>query len=365
MRRFSLPLLWIVPLCLAGGGAAADTPPSRWERAADPAKAEAWDLHVNVSEVMAVAGPSLTKDESERKRLLERVRDALEGAHAATSPELALRFDLGEIYERIEHFGRAIEVLEPALALAADDDPRAERAWNALATAYAKTDDSRKEIHAYDRLLALTVNAGERARILANRAEAEMRLAHLDLAVEGYKDALAVSESATGSPNLFVDGVLAHWGLTVALDRSGDVSGSAREATLTVGQNGLDIIQQPYVFFVPDYELFYYIGLGRMALAKQAGNARQVAVLWGATEGAWTSYVAGAEKAQGDCETRVACLSTPGSECEQRRKLACPADRWLPLAKAHLARAQKERAQAEKRAGVRISPRVGAEIRID
>jgi tetratricopeptide (TPR) repeat protein len=358
-----LSMGWLTSL--TGRAALAGTPPSRWDRAKDPAKADAWDLHVSVSEAMAMARLSSTS-ESERDRLLEMRRDALEGAHAATSPYLFLRFDLGELYERIEHYGEAIQVLEPALALAPDDDPATERAWDALATAYAKTDDSHKEIHAYGKILALTVSMWERARVLANRAEAEMRLGHLDEAVEGYKDALAISESNTGSSSSFVDGVLAHWGLTVALDRLGDATGSEREAALTVTQHGLEVIRGDGVFFVPDYELFYYLGLGGMARAKQAASTRDAASAWSATEAAWMSYVSGAVNMEADCEKRHACADgATEAECERTKKLACPADRWLARAKAHLAHAHKERIRAEERAGIHVRPRLGAEIRVD
>jgi tetratricopeptide (TPR) repeat protein len=363
-KAFGLALLPVVsPLLLGAGVALADTPPSRWERTEDPDKADAWDLHVSVSREMSIAGLSTTNG-PDSERIRERVRAILKDALKAPNPESFLLYDLGEVDSRLDHFGEVIEVLEPALARAGDDDPATERAWNAIAIAYAKTDDSHKEIHAYDRLLALTVDELERARILSNRAEAEMRLGHLEAAVEGYKDALAVSEANTGSSSLFFDSVLAHWGLTVALDRSGDVTGSEREASLTVGQGGLEAIRRKVVFFVPDYELFYYVGLGTMARAREAAGLREAAVIWSASEAAWTAYVTGALKAESACERAHACEG-PDAECERKRKLACPGDLWLSLATAHLAHAQKERVKAEKRAGIRVPPRLGAEIRID
>jgi tetratricopeptide (TPR) repeat protein len=346
---------------LGAGVALADTPPSRWDRAENPDEADTWDLHVSVTRATTIARLRTTSA-SDAERIRERVRTMLNDALKAPNPNPVLRYDLGEVDTRLDHFGEAIEVLEPALAQAGEDDPASERPWNAIATAYAKTDDSHKEIYAYDRLLALTVDDWERARILANRAEAEMRLGHLDAAVEGYKDALAVTEANT--TGLFFDSVLAHWGLTVALDRSGDVTGSEREASLTVSQGGLEALRREEVFFVPDYEVYYYVGLGRMARAKQATGSREAAVIWSAAEAAWMAYVAGAMKSESSCEKAYVCEG-PDAECDRKRKLACPGDRWLPLATAHLARAQKERARAEKRAGIHVPPRLGAEIRID
>jgi tetratricopeptide (TPR) repeat protein len=348
--RLRWPVLLALAVATFGAPALADTPPSRWDRAKSPVLSDAWDLHVRVSEEIHLADSKVRGPE--RMTQLNAIRDELERAGAATSPDVRLRFDLGEVYQDLDHFAAAIAVLEPALALA-PDHPDAESAWNVLATAHAKLDHSREEIRGYDKILELTVDIFRRVQIVANRAEAEMRLGNLDDALLGYRDAIALSDSVTGVIALFEANVLARWGLAVALDRSGDPNGGLREAALAMSENGFHIIQDENVFFVPRYEIAYYLGLGKTALAQKAMTPRDALELWSQAEDLWGYYVEKAEASRDDCE-RVHGLpagkgsATPGP---------CPEDRWLPLARAHLARAQKERASAEKRAGTKRAPR--------
>jgi tetratricopeptide (TPR) repeat protein len=355
-------------LCVASGvvfagglPAAADTPPSQWDRAKDPALAASWELHVRVANELLAArlierGPS---SKEQRDRIVSRVRDELEEAGAKASPDPRLRFDLGVVYLELDHYQAAIEVTESGLAMA-PDHPAAEEAWNILATAHAKLDQSHEEIVAYDKILALTVDLEQRARVGANRAEAEMRLGHLDEAVRGYKDAIALSESVAGSPHLFENSVLARWGLAVALDRWGDPSGALREASLAATQNGFMLIgdgfhirQSDDVYFVPAYEVLYYRALGWTSMAQKPTTAKDGVVYWSHAEDLWGDYAANADSAQ--------------KECERQKARACPEDRWLKLAKAHLTSAVKERMAAEKKAGVKRMPRqehLGREIMI-
>jgi tetratricopeptide (TPR) repeat protein len=267
----------------------------------------------------------------------------LEEAHAESSPDVRLRFDLGEMYQDLEHYSKAIEVLEPALGMA-PDHPAAAQAWSSIASAYAHLDRSAEEIAAYDAVLARTMNVAERANVLGNRAEAEMRLGHLEEAIAGYRDAIAVAGSVSGRTSLVASYVLAHWGLAVALDRSGDTSAGAREAELAVqldpGRNwpkGTIIANDSgdpdlEVYFVPDYEVFYYLGLGMAEVAKQAGGPT-AASLWGKTATMWATYISGAEL------------------WEQRHKDLH--DRWMPRARVHFAKAERERSAAEKRSHAR------------
>jgi tetratricopeptide (TPR) repeat protein len=328
----------------------ADTPPSPWDRAKSPEVARAWDLHARVTTQLSIAAESKASA-SERMEILGELRDELERAGAKTSPDVLLRFDLGRVYGEMEHYVAAIEVIEPALAVA-PHHPAAESAWDTLATAHAKLDHSREEIRAYDAILGLTVDVSERARVLANRAEAEMRLGALDEAISGYREALALSESNT-VPEMFEESVLAHWGLAVALDRSGDPQGALHEAGLAVSQDGLQILRQPYVFFVPHYEIKYYLALAATVLGDKALNPREGLEYRAAAEDLWEDFVQGAEDARDDCE--------------RQHPHNCAEDRWAKMAQSHLTRAKKDRAAAEKRAGAKRAPRrhLGREIKID
>jgi tetratricopeptide (TPR) repeat protein len=329
--------------------ALADTPPTKWDRAKNPSLADSWDLHVRIRQELTAAG--LERREESLETTLSEVRDELEQAGAATSPDVRLRFDLGEIYVDLKHYPSAIQVLVPALALA-PDDPAAVSAWGELAVAYAKLDQSREEVRAYDEVLARSMSLFERALMTANRAEAEMRLGNLDEAVAGYREAIALSESVSGLSNLFKQNVLARWGLAVALDRSGDPSGALREAALAASQNGFNALKDPDVFFVPDYEVAFYYALGWTALAQKPPNAKDGLELWGRAEDEWSLYLRGAESAQADCD-RV-------------RTHPCAGDRWLSLVRAHLDHAKRERVLAEKHAGLKRTPplHLGHEIMI-
>jgi tetratricopeptide (TPR) repeat protein len=316
--------------------ARADTPPSRWDRARDPAVGEAWDLHARVREFMA---PIRSEVLGLRELRLQQARTELESARAATSADVRLRFDLGQVYEELRHNQQAIDVLQPALAMA-PDHPAAADAWIDLAFAYARLDRSREERDAYDAYLARTPDGGGRATALLNRAEAEMRLGDLEDAVLGYRDAIDACDAASTLEDMFETGVLARWGLAVVLDRSGDATGAAREAVSAAQLDPKEEIIDSQkmcgtslcVFFVPDYERDWYLGLGRAEHAKQEPDPRKAALLWKRTEEKWADYVSRAD----------------------------PKDRWLPLAKAHLAATQKRRAAAERRAQ-RGRPATGGE----
>jgi tetratricopeptide (TPR) repeat protein len=347
----------------------ADTPPSRWDRARDPAVGDAWRLHLEVSEMVVTAKSD--KNKADSQRIFGEARDALLRASAASSPDMVLRFDLGEVDTELEHYGEAKKVLEQALT-DAPDEATAERAWSSLATAYAKTDDSKKEIEAYDKLLGMTLWVGERARIVSNRAEAEMRLGRLDDAIAGYKDALALVESVAGLQSLDSDEILSRWGLAVALDRAGDPTGSQREVRLLLGEGGMSVLHQDFVFFVPSYEIYYYVGLGWDEIAKRPGafrdravTPRDVAEDWFRTEEIWGRFVTGAEAAGLVCEEKVSCAGSSQADCDRRKREACPEDRWLHLARTHYEHAHKERLVSEKRAGVHVDARHHGETMIE
>jgi tetratricopeptide (TPR) repeat protein len=359
-RRWGLSLA--VALVLFGASAGADTPPTKWDRAKSSVLSDAWDLHERVREELYIANSGPRTNPSERMTILNQARDELERAGAGTSPDVRLRFDLGDVYFQLDHFAAAISVLEPALALA-PNHPAAESAWNVFATAHAKLDHSVEEIHGYDKILELTLDVDQRGRVFANRAEAEMRLGRLDEAIRGYRDAIAISESVSGSSTMFEESVLARWGLAVALDRSGDPSGALREAALAVSENGMHIIQGENVFFVPKYELAYYLALGVTSLTTKPLSPKDALQYWSAAEDLWLKYAEGADAAREDCGR-----ARGGSEVAAAKPGgACPEDRWLPIVRLRLAHAQKERANAEKRAGTKRVPRghLGRQIMVE
>lgn len=321
MKRAALLLL-----CLAAipAQARADTPPNAWDIAKDPAARDLWDLHARVSQLLA--GPRLPNHMSEVREL--QARALLQAANAATSKDVRLRFDLGRVYEALRLHREAIAVLQPAVD-EYPDHPAVSNALLALAYAYAKLDQPKGEREAYKRFLAKDTTESSRATATLNLAEAEMRLGNLPDAIAGYREAVAISMELPNTMGGSLTAILGMWGLSVALDRSGDPVGAANETKLAnqldPGQRIIGDDRSDAVFFEPKHERFWYTALGAQEEARAAVDPRLAMLQWRAASERWNGYVRGAEATD-------------------------PTDRWLPLARAHLAAAKKALAAAEKRA---------------
>src|SRR5262249_31451497 len=149
------------------------------------------------------------------------------------------RFDLGRVYEELKMHERAVSALEGALGMA-KDHPAADSAWRTLAYAYAHLDRPDREREAYAHYLELETSPALRATAVLNVAEADMRLGQLDDAVAGYRDAIHLSFAASSSTET---GVLAVWGLAVALDRRGDATEAATQAKKAVSMDVRRVIE--------------------------------------------------------------------------------------------------------------------------
>jgi tetratricopeptide (TPR) repeat protein len=323
LRRRGIALAFAVMFGV--GLARADTPMNAWDAARDPAAAERSALHFRVREIMASAPPAL------RPATLTRVRTLLEQAHAEESPDVRLRFDLGEVYAGLEDNVRAVAVLQAAIDLA-PDDPAAVSASIALVNAYARLDRSEEERRVYELFLPKVTDEAARSTAMLNFAEARMHLGELEEAVSWYR---ATVDLAAQLPNVveltYHTGALAVWGLAAALDRSGDVPGGAKEASLAVVlDRDMGIIRlDPNVYFVPARERDWYVALGFIEYAKQAEDSRGAAIWWARAEGCWREYVQDAKEHGGK-------------------------DRWLELARTRLERAHAQRLAAERRTKGRV-----------
>lgn len=160
---------------------------------------------------------------------------------------------------------------------------------------------------------------------LSNRAEAEMRLGNLDEAVAGYRDVIErIEHMKFGTPGDYEALVLARWGLAVALDCSGDPAEAEHEAFVAAHQDPEEFYigrPEPEVFFVPAYERSWYLALGRTQHAKHEPDVRLRLSLWNKVVKTWVDYVSAAG----------------------------PHNRWVALARAHLASAEAEQREAAKR----------------
>jgi tetratricopeptide (TPR) repeat protein len=316
--------------------ASADTPPDGWTRIADPRAVANYNLHKEVERLLSrpdLPFPFALPVQAEMQE--NRARDLLEQANAENSGDVVLMFDLGVVYRRLDLYDKARRVLEAALARA-PEHPMAEQSWFDLAIVYAKLDRPMDERRAYREYLARATRPGLRATALSNLAETEMRLGNLSEAIVAYREAMAY---ANAMPNAGESGVLALWGLVVALDRYGDTTESQKEADRVVrlDRGNSLIANDRQVFFVPDYERAWYLALGAAARARQATDPRGALAQARAAEGEFAEYVA----------------------------KATTKDRWKPLAERHLTAARKERQRLE--AVVRLLPRApqrAAEIEI-
>jgi tetratricopeptide (TPR) repeat protein len=335
-------------LCLASvAPATADTPPSSWTRARDPAAGDRWALHVRVQRLLYSesldVGPLDVKHNEELR--LEIARSLLEEVDTAHSPDPRLRFDLGIVYDRLSAIRKtndlsqkAVDVLAPALAQAPDGEGSTE-GLEALAASYDRLERVKEEIATTRLFIPRLLRESSRALWLMNLGEAQMHLGHLTDAMASFQEALAISKPL----NLNLSIALTLWDVAVALDRSGDTGqalATAKEAaewnwidvrgsgSLQTARalTGWDAIQdEEDVYFVPDWEREWYLALGTAVAGRAATNARASAALWSQCEAHWKEYVRHAET-------------------------ATPPDRWLAIARVRLEHAHDERLAAERRA---------------
>lgn len=331
---------------VAGGRSArADTPPSVWDIAKDPAARERWQLHVEVRRLLVpdpmpvVPGlPFFPGGLAERERSLETARALLEQHDAVKSPDPVLRFDLGMVYQHLRHYEAAIQVLDEALKMA-PTHPAAEEAWIELAYAHSHLDHPKEERAAYRHYLELASRPSSRATALLNLGESEMRLGNLEDAIADFREVVHI---ASGGPlaDDYRTSILGVWDLAVALDRAGDPQGAAVEARRAQNMDLQRVIEdKEYVFFVPEHERLWYIALGKVEVAKQAADPVRAERAWRSVEQTWATYVHAAEATRHENDTL---------------------DRWLPLAKAHLAQARAQREAAERRVRAMPKPAPGS-----
>jgi tetratricopeptide (TPR) repeat protein len=316
--KLSRALTWIVLVAAmtAGGLCDAGDPPL-WDAARQPRlvrdvralrEAERAFLHARV-----VGGPGALLLMQEAERILERV-------DAASSPDPRVRFFYGRLLGHAGKDERAVKTLRDAIALA-PNHPSVGEAMFALAVSLARLGRPQEEIAAYDAWLKREPSREHRAIGLSNQAEAFMVAGRLDDAVHAYRLAVDLAQ----------DNALAHWGLAVALDRSGDPAGAIHEASvaLTFDPDAKEL-NGPNVFFVPPRDRFWYRALGAMARANSVSDAGMRALWWDRATLLWQQYLD-----------------------------ASPIDdRWVPIARIRHAFCEQATRAAQVRARIRRAPSV-------
>ncbi len=183
---------------------------------------------------------------------------------------------------------RALDAAPPA--------PLAQRVHFLLGVACAKLGDGGCDREAYTEVLELATAPNDRAQALMNRAEGRMLAGDLAGAIVDYRQARYLASV----PELVS---LVYYGLGVALERSGDLPSALRamlEAraawTSSAPYSPLD---DPDVFFVPAFDLYYYKGLEALAVARAAKADRDWAAAtrdYARAAGYFDQYLAEAER---------------------------------------------------------------------
>ena len=169
----------------------------------------------------------------------------------------------GLVLYRLDRFGEAAEELATAIRLA-PDAPGAHEAAFELGVALTRLERFDGAAAAYRVFLLESPWPTARAIALTNLGESLMGAGRLDEAVAEFRVAAATEPRYTH----------AHLGLAVALDRAGDEAG-ARDSMLTALSTGagLEELDSPSVFFVPEWEIHYFRALA-LEVAGQEGEAR-------------------------------------------------------------------------------------------
>jgi tetratricopeptide (TPR) repeat protein len=325
--------------------ARADTPPSAWDFARDPAAHERWALHVRVEQLLRTHndGPPGLRIEDNRELRVQAALALLEGADAASSPDVRLRFDLGTTYFELaevtrsgvtgdlRYYAKAAATLRGAID-AAPDDPSVNEALDDLAVSYARLGRAREELETWRRYIPRIVDPRIRAADEMNMAEAEMRLGHVDDAIATLQEVLRECAEFPDSSSTYT---LTLWDLAVAEDRSGDPRGALETATKAAHMTAISSRGAPMtgielltsdeaVFFVPVWEVHWYKALAATAMAREDADPREALGFWVQAEAEWTKYIDAA--------------SAPGA-----------GDHWLAIAKLRHDRIKVARVAANKR----------------
>ncbi len=235
-----------------------------WQHVADPQRNQFEGLVQKARDLLAEG--MTPSGERGRAQLAERLASCEARLHEALalSPfDFSTLFLLAEVQSLRGHPVDAVATLERAEPLARVSGKKA-ACWFGLGLERSHLVSYREALASYDQQIAL----GEsEAAAYANAAELLMGLGRLREAEERYREAIRIDEHATDRRGHEQGLAFSYYGLGVALDRDRqDVA--AREAmgrAIAMDPSGalLRLAQQPGAdfSFLPDGDVFYYIGL--------------------------------------------------------------------------------------------------------
>jgi tetratricopeptide (TPR) repeat protein len=215
----------------------------------------------------------------------------LSGVTEPTDPSLVcveaeafIEADIGREADARRLLESALERLSPGT--------RAAQAWNTLAAALGRLDDSKTQYRAYTKVIELTWNSETRALAFYNRGEVTMREHDLAGARADYLKAVAEARE----PSLVA---LSRYGLAVAEERLGDLPAAYAVLDKAVlvrlpvppfpAEDPLDL---PGVFFVPPYEENYIRALRAMAVGRRSTDPEERRDAYETAVAQWDTYLA-------------------------------------------------------------------------
>jgi hypothetical protein len=273
-----------VTVALMPSAAFAESGPTCWERARDEHARSDAQLHrdVGVQIERATRARGSRADEVARARAeaaLRRAAVLLEARLAGAAASSVLAFDLAAVYHELHEHVQCAALLERELAKQ-PDAPWSGNGWYMLSISYAMQNLSGAERRTHERAMPHIVDAQTRQGMLSNWAEAELRDGALVDAIARFRLSIDIALRLQPGGAGDTSAVLARYGLAVALDRSGDESGAQREAALAVAADAdlATLFNDANVFFVPEYERFWYLGVALQAKARASGTAEDRAM---------------------------------------------------------------------------------------
>ena len=297
---------WLLAACcvtsLLARARVAAAEPGLWQRIADPQGGKVERLVQRARELLAEApsppgspspppsapasgvnagarGPVAAARPPDAPDKLGQAESLLRQAAALAPLEFSVVFLLADLQASRGHDADAAMTFERAEPLARLPSQRS-ACWFRLGLVRSKLGRYREAVASYDQQIAL---GDADAMAYSNVAELLMVLGRLGEAEERYRDAIRIDERAQDRRGREQSMAFSYYGLGVALDRDRQDS-AAREAigravAFDPNSSLLHLAQQPGadVFFIPDGDVFYYLGLAAESLGNrdEAGAAFQ------------------------------------------------------------------------------------------
>jgi tetratricopeptide (TPR) repeat protein len=256
-RRVVLAGLAAVAISVGVGPRRAAAEAPFWERVAESQRTRPERLGLDAEALL---------DEQPRSPVKLARAEALVREALAVAPEDYRALELlAEIGARTSRPAVTLAALTRACPLAPPGQAAAS-CWFHLGVERTRAGHLAESLVAYERLLAM---GDADAATFANAAELLMALGRLGEAEERYREAVRLETAAPAPTRIETSHalVLATYGLAVALDRAGRADAAreamARALVLDPRHATLTAAEQPGadVFFVPDGDVYYYLGL--------------------------------------------------------------------------------------------------------